>query len=141
MATTTNPLLDKIHEMMEHPLPTPPVGSRVCWFEANETDRIYAATVTKIEGPGKLKLCVQKPDHMPMHKTGVLHRSHPCHINKHSTETMRCGAWDYVEGDRPLKFHYERHLQELRRREAGILEQEKINAEIAATGHSERAVT
>ena len=120
-----NNALDKIRAEKQDPLPTAPVGMMVNWFECNETDRCYAAIVTMHEGPGKLKLTVFKPNAVPVHKMGVLHRSHPVHKDSHNTNTMRCGAWDYLAGQNPLKAHFALHLAELERREQGILDQER----------------
>jgi hypothetical protein len=114
-------MLDQIKAQKANPLPTPPVSMTVQWFERNETERCYAAIVTFQEGPGRLKLCILKPNGHPMHKEGVLHRSDPVHANKHNTATMRNGAWDYRPGEGPLKSHRELHLKELERREAAIV--------------------
>lgn len=141
LSPSANKSLEQIRVQMDLPLPTAPVGTNVQWFEMNEDERCYAALVTRIEGPGKVQVVVFRPNAMPQHRQGVLHRSHPVHKNRHATETMRNGAWDYPPGVNPLKGHRELHLKELKRREAAILEQERINAEIAARGVSERAIT
>lgn len=124
--------LEQIKQMKQEPWPTAPVGWNVNWFEANESDRCYAAIVTKVEGPAKVALAVLKPNSMIVHKMGVLHRSHPVHRNKHATETMRNGAWDYLPGTNPLKSHRDVHLKDLEKREFGILEQQRL-AEAAKT--------
>jgi len=113
--------LDQIKQLKANPLPTPPVSMTVQWFERNETERCYAAIVTFQEGPGRVKLCILKPNGHPMHKEGVAHRSDPVHAVKHNTATMRNGAWDYRPGEGPLKSHRELHLKELERREAALL--------------------
>lgn len=133
--------LESIRAQMENPLPTAPVGMAVQWFELNEDDRCYAAQVTRVEGPGKVQVVIHKPNAMPTHKQGVLHRSHPVHQNKHATETMRNGAWDYLPGQTIPKAHREVHLKELQRREAGILELQRQTAEAAARAAAENAPT
>jgi len=129
---STDTPLEKIRAQMENPLPTPPVGLGVQWFEMDETDRCYAAKVTRVEGPGKVQLIIFKPSAMAQHKQGVLHRSHPVHQNRHATETMRNGSWDYLPGITIPKTHREFHLSELKRREANILEQQRIAESQAA---------
>lgn len=129
--------LDEIKALKANAMPTPPVSSTVQWFERNDDDRCYAAIVTYQEGPGKVKLCILKPNSHPIHKEGVLHRSHPAHENPHNTCTMRNGAWDYRPGEVPLKSHRDLHLRELERREVGVrqaieAEQKKLTGTIPA---------
>lgn len=124
--------LEYIKAQKATPLPTPPVSATVQWFERNDPERCYAAIVTFHEGPGRLKLCIIKPNGHLMHKEGVLHRSDPVHLVKHNTATMRNGAWDYRPGEGPLKSHRELHLKELERREAALLRVMKDEQDILA---------
>lgn len=121
--------LEQIKEQKATPWPTAPVGLAVNWFDRNDSDRCYAALVTKIEGPAKIAVVIFRPNAHPVHKLGVLHRSHPICKNRHATEVERNGTWDYVRGQTPLKCHYETHLKELERREQGILEQQRLTEE------------
>jgi hypothetical protein len=120
--STVREQLDQIKQLKETPLPTPPVGTWVQWFDRNEDDRVYAACVTMHEGPGKVKLAILKPNAHIVHKDGVLHRSHELHRNKHNTVTMKNGAWDYIPGQPALKSHRDLHLKELERRESPLLQ-------------------
>ncbi len=129
--TTNREQLEQIKALKENPMPTPPVGHSVQWFDRNEDDRVYAAIVTQQEGPGKVKLAIFRPNAHVQFKDGVLHRSHELHKNKHNTITMKNGAWDYLPGQPPLKSHRELHLKELERREAALLANEPAVASVA----------
>lgn len=124
--------LEAIRTARLDPLPTPPKGWAVNWFEANDDTRCYAAIVTNQEGPGKVELVIFKPRHHAIHKQGVLHRSHPIHRQRHNTITMGNGTWDYLPGQNALKAHRELHLRELDKQEASVLQSEKIAQQIKA---------
>ena len=126
--STIREQLEQLKALKENPLPTPPVGHAVQWFDRNEDDRVYAALVTFQEGPGKVKIAIFRPNAHVQFKDGVLHRSHELHKNKHNTITMKNGAWDYIPGQTPLKSHREVHLKELERREAALLQVEREQA-------------
>jgi hypothetical protein len=122
---TVREQLEKIKQQKASPLPTPPVGTMVVWHDRNEDDRNYAAVVTFVEGVGRVKLAIFKPNAHVIHKEGVLHRTHEVHENKHSTVTMRNGAWDYVPGQTVPKSHRDLHLRDLEKREAALIQSEK----------------
>lgn len=122
---STKDQLEQIRNERLEPMPTPPVGWSVNWFEANDDDRCYAAIVTRVEGVGKLELVIFKPRHHQIAKQGVLHRSHPLHKQRHNTITMGNGTWDYLPGQNALKSHKDLHLKELEKREAAVLQAEK----------------
>ncbi len=77
----------------------PPVGTMVHWYPhadvATDEDRICAAMVTGIEGPGIVALTVYARNAAPVYKQGVRHVSDPFHIGK-KENTMRSGGWDYI---------------------------------------------
>lgn len=76
-------------------MPTPLVGDSVWWFPGNDQENPRAAVVTQIEEPGKLKLAIQPPNGMVLHKSGVLHVTHPMHEHRHNSSTMNNGSWNY----------------------------------------------
>lgn len=125
--------LAKLRAIKQNPLPTPPIGTPVQWFEKNQEDMVAAAVVTRIHSPGKLELKISKPRHHSIHKQGVLHRSDPIHEQRANPATIAAGAWDYLPGEVIPVVHYELHLQEIARQEKAILAdiQSKEDAESA----------
>ena len=136
-----NDLLEQVQAQKSSPLPTPPIGWQVNWFEQNKPDLCYAAVVTAVQAPGKLELTVFKPRHFPIHKQGVLHRSHPAHEGRANPATISSGSWDYLPSQRAHKAHYEMHVSQLERREQAILEEERMRrgAEEAKAGIAKEA--
>ena len=124
-------LLASLKKQKDNPFPTPPIGWMVQWFDRNRTDECSAALVTNVQGPGKLELTIFKPRHFPIHKQGVLHRSHPSHLKPSNPNTVTNGSWEYLPMQRPHKAHYELHLAQLEAREDAMLEEER-NAKEAA---------
>jgi hypothetical protein len=118
--------LDEIKRLRENPLPTPPIGERLQWFEANQDDRCYAAVCTRQEAAGKIEIAIFKPRHTVIHKQGVWHRSHPVHQNRHNNVTVNNGSWDYLPGTVIPKSHRDRYLRELDQRQHNILESERV---------------
>lgn len=124
-----NQLLQSIKKQKDNPLPTPPIGASINWFEQNKEGLCYAAIVTGIQGPGKLEITVFKPRHFPIHKQGVLHRSHPAHEGRSNPATIASGSWDYLPLEKAHKAHFQLHLEHLEKREDAILEEERRRQE------------
>ena len=124
--------LERIRSIKKNPLPTPDIGWWVHWFEKNEDSMCVPALVTQVLGPGKLMLEVHKPRHVPIHRTGVLHRSDPIHEQRAHPATIAAGSWDYIPHAQVPQEHYDLHLEELRRQESAIMrqmeDQERIKA-------------
>ena len=120
---------DMIKREKDNLLPTAPKATMVLWYDRNMEDREYSALVTEQQGPGKLELVIFKPRGMPMHKQGVLHRSHPVHEKRADSSTIRNGSWDYPQNVKPHRSHFEYHLAEIERREKHLLESERIAKE------------
>jgi hypothetical protein len=130
--------LDQIREQKDNPLPTPPIGTWVHWFERNQKDACYAALVTAIQGPGKLELEIHKPRSVAINRQGVLHVSHPCHEKRANPASVASGSWDYLPLQKPHKAHFELHLSQLEAREGAMMDEErrareadKVNKSIA----------
>lgn len=122
-------LMEKLKRDKESPLPTPPIGMAVQWFDRDKDDMAYAAVVTAIQAPGKLELAIFKPRHHTVHKQGVMHRSAEIHQRKNNPTTVTNGSWDYITGQRAVQRHYQEHLQEIERRELAILDEERRRRE------------
>lgn len=130
--------IKELDEQIANPTATPPVGTLVVWYRGARFDPAdpsrtqVASLVTGVEGPGKLKLVAFPPFGMPTHKQGVLHISHPLHQQRNNSVSVDSGAWDYPDGVRPSKSHYDLHLNEARsRREAAekqLAEAEAVSA-------------
>ncbi len=119
-------LLKKLRAQKDDPLPTPPVGYDVQWFDRNDKDLAYAAKVTAVQGPGKVELVIFKPRAMPIHKQGVMHKSSDVHKQRNNSTTVRSGSWDYMPLVKQPASHLQPHLKELERRELAILEEERL---------------
>jgi hypothetical protein len=114
MSVDTTPLMLQIEETeseLASPLPTPPVGTLVVWYDrgVKAADAQRAAIVTKVEGPGKVQLTVFAPNAMPMHKIGSLHISHSVHEKAHNSVSKNSGGWDYRDGEMIPGEHYDLH--------------------------------
>ena len=115
--------LERIRNMKKNPLPTPDIGWWVHWFEKNEDSMCVPALVTQVLGPGKLMLEIHKPRHVPIHRTGVLHRSDPIHEQRAHPATIAAGSWDYIPHAQIPQEHYNLHLEELKRQESAFMRQ------------------
>jgi hypothetical protein len=109
-------------------LPTPPVGWPVVYFEPGDSkmEQPIAATVTAVEGPGRLKLAVQKPMKMIEHKVGVFHVTQPEILEG---KWKNKATWHYLDGMTNAKcFDY--HKAEVARlakiREDGAVRQREL---------------
>jgi hypothetical protein len=106
------------------PLPTPPVGTMIVWYrgarrdENNPSVSQIPAIVQQVDGPGKVKLIAFPPQRNPENKQGCLHIKHPIHLNRANSVSVDSGAWDYPDGTRPAKFHFDLHLAEIARQKA-----------------------
>lgn len=125
----------ELDQQIANPAATPPIGTPVVWYRGARVDdqdpskTQVAAMVTGIEGPGKLKLVTFTPFKNEEHKQGVLHISHPLHANRANSVSVNSGAWDYPDGVRPAKGHYDLHLEVLKiRREEAVKQLEEAKA-------------
>jgi len=108
----------EIEKEEQSPLPTPPVGTPVVFYPGAriESGAEVAAIVTQVQGPGKLTLAVFRPMGMVQGQKQCLHASHPLHEKLDKAVSRNNGAWDYPQGIRPAKLHYQVHLDELAKR-------------------------
>lgn len=115
-------LVRDLEAQLKDPTPTTPVGEPVAWLDRGvvSPETTFAALVTQVEGVGKVKLVVFKPNAMPIHKVGVVHISNPQHQIPNNATTVRNGAWDYPEGARVPSPHYEYHKRYITERIANI---------------------
>jgi hypothetical protein len=115
-------LLAAVEAEIASPMPTPPVGTMVIWYDRADTrpGGERAAVVTKIEEPGKLTLTIFPPNSMPIHKQGCLHISNPIHERKSNAVSRNSGAWDYLDFTDIPKVHYEPHLKRLGKKRDSI---------------------
>ncbi len=128
--------VEELKALQANPYPTPPVGTPIVWFNAAKRDenRPYddavASIVTKIDGPGKVTLVAFSPHAMPSHKRSSHHVSHPIHKVRMNSVSVDSGSWDYPEGVRPHKDHYQIHLAEIQRQleecDANLKTQESV---------------
>ena len=115
--------IDKINASLKNPLPTPPVGTPVVWYDRAERkeDGEIAALVTKVEGPGKVTVTVFRPQGMPdPTRRGCLHMSHPTHEQRHNAVSRNSGGWDYPIGSRAPKDHLALHTEQLNMRKDAL---------------------
>jgi hypothetical protein len=115
--------IDELDAQIASPTPTPPVGTTVRWFKRANPDDVYAAIVTRIEAAGKLTVTVFLPFGVPTHTKGCLHASHPIHKQRTHTVSVNSGSWDYLDGQKPPKSHFEMDVAVLTRRRDALLEQ------------------
>lgn len=121
--------IEELKALQAAPYPTPPVGTNIVWFNGAKRDQLrpyddaVASVVTKVEGPGKVSLVAFAPFAMPAHKRASHHVSHPIHLVRMNSISVESGSWDYPDGIRPPKDHYQLHLAELQRQ----LEECEIN--------------
>ena len=116
---STEDLIKELEMETKSPLPTPPVGFTVVWYDAarNDPGAEKAAIVTKVEGPGKLVLTIFPPNGMPIfNKKGILHTSHPVHERRGNAVSKNSGSWDYPAGITVPKSHNDLHLAELNKK-------------------------
>lgn len=137
MPIDIEPLLSQIDDTeneMLYPLPTPPVGTMIVWYDRGQKidGSQRAAIVTKVEGPGKLQLTVFAPNAMPTHKIGSLHISHPVHTKAHNSVSKNNGGWDYRDGDDIPDTHYEAHRNVLQTKLTGMRRSLEEAEQIAA---------
>jgi len=122
-------------------LPTPPIGTPIQWYETGNKEFTLAGRVTGIEGPGRLKVAVDRINAITQHKTAVYHVNSPVHDQANNSTTYRCGSWDYLPGTKIPKEHYELFDQEIERRKENLRKAEeaaKKNAELFAARQAER---
>lgn len=136
----------QLEEQLKKPLPTPHIGCMVLWYPRGriETENEVAAIVTAIEGPGKVKLTVFKPNAMQEHKQGVHWSGHPAMEGKDFAQArIHNGVWDYETNTNVRKSHYDLHREQLQRKKEAALEAKrqqldaeraKANLEKSATG-------
>jgi hypothetical protein len=114
--------LEKDRERLQ---PTPPIGTPVQWYQGGEKAAAYAALVTGIEGPGRLKLVIFPINQFHQHKLAVHHVSHQVHDKPGNSTTKNSGSWDYAPGVKFPHGHYELHEAELNKREANLKAQDE----------------
>lgn len=123
-------VLAEIEKEKKRPIPTPPVGFPIVWYLNGERDKPSAATVTDVEGPGRVAVAIQPKNSVSRHKTGVLYTHHGESENddgtaKSTPHTARNGTWDYIPGfpkTIPAE-HFEAHKKLLEYRETSALKQ------------------
>ena len=118
--------------------PTPRLGERVLWYQANDSTKVFAADVVQIERPGQVqvRLLKAKNDHFAAgdHMLGVRHRADPVHEGGSNQTTVRSGSWDYLVGEKIPDAHYQAARDEIRVREKNTLEaQGKMAERVRAT--------
>ena len=130
--------IEELKQMEANPLPTPPVGTVVVWFNAARRDpnRPYedavASVVTKIDGPGKVTLLAFAPFGVPSHKRSSHHVDHPIHKQRANSVSIESGSWDYPQGQRIPKEHYVIHLDEIARQRSEAEANLKLNEAVVA---------
>ena len=137
MPVNVGPIEDAISSLdrdMKSPIPTPPVGTMVIWYDRAEVrpGAEIAAMVTAVESPGKLKLVAFRPQGMPEHKRGVLHISDPIHENRHNAVSRHAGGWSYPHGVSVPKDHYQPHLEVLKARKDSLVKSLNEAKEVSA---------
>lgn len=133
----TQPLKNMIRdteEELKNPKPTPPVSTPVVWYDRAQVspEAQINASVTKIEGPGKVTLSIVRPHHFPEHKRAVLHVSDPIHEKVSNPTSIQNGAWDYPDHTRIPKAHYDLHVAALEKKLNSVRQQLKEAEEIKA---------
>jgi hypothetical protein len=130
--TTQQEILDGAKAQKKSPLPTPPVGYAVQWYEGGRRENVRAAIVTKVEGPGRVMLAVISPNSFVIHKS-VHHADHPVHKRQNAPEAARNGTWDYLPDTKIPASHHKLHIEQLDRQitavENQILEVEQRKEE------------
>lgn len=113
-----------VDEQIKKPLPTPPVGTPIIWFDKAivKPGAELAAVVTKVEGPGKVTLVVFRPCAFPEFKRSSLHEFHLQNKERHVEALSNCGAWAYPRGTVIPKSHNELHLEALHTKRSSLLE-------------------
>jgi len=110
---------DRIEELtreIKNPLPTPPVGSTVVWYNrADKNTAPYAAIVTGIDEPGRIKITMFPPNGFFKTAQGVHYIEHPMHSQKNNHVSEQSGAWAYPAGVSIPKDHFDAYRS---RREA-----------------------
>ena len=115
--------IDELDAQIANPTPTAPVGTTIKWYKRANPEDAYAAIVTKVEAAGKLTVTVLPPFGMPTHTRGCLHISNPIHDRRTHSVSMNSGAWDYLDGQKPPKSHFELDVATLTKRRDALLEQ------------------
>lgn len=121
-----------LDSQLKNPLPTPHIGCPVLWYPRGrvEEENAVAAIVTAVEGPGKVKLTVFKPNAMQEHKNGVHWAKHPAMEGKDFSQAkIHNGVWDYEKNSSPRKSHYDLHTQQLERKREAVLEAKRQQLE------------
>lgn len=116
--------LDAVDEQAKNPMPTPPIGLHVWWYDRGQRGegRETAAIVTAIESPGQIQLTIFRPNSIAIHKNGVKHVGDLQHTAPANPQTVNSGSWDYINNKTPPKEHYDFHKKVLTKRRDGILE-------------------
>lgn len=96
---TAQELIADLEKQMKNPIPTPPVGLPVQWYDGDNREDPRAARVTRIEGPGRVAVMVDRPVGTAFPKGNVKHVTDPLvkKDNRHP-EVVKCGTWDFVPG-------------------------------------------
>lgn len=129
---TAQELIVEIERQMKNPVPTPPVGMPVQWFDADNRQDPRAARVTRVEGPGRIAVMIDRPVGTAFPKGNVKHITDPVvkKDNRHP-EVVKNGTWDFVPGmfSRIPSQFFELHIEHLekqkRAHEAAIAKVEK----------------
>lgn len=115
--------IDELDEQIANPTPTPPLGTTVKWLKRANREDAYAAIVTKVEAAGKVTVTIFPPFGMPTHTKGCLHISNPIHLQRAHSVSVNSGAWDYLDGSKPPKAHFDMDVLVLTKRRDSLLVQ------------------
>lgn len=102
--------------------PTPVLGKRVIWLQNGDVTRRFPADVVVIEDVGRLQLRIIKAKGdahvLPDHVMGVYHVSNPIHEQQGNQQSVRCGAWEYLDGEEISERDYMQALEALDKKTA-----------------------
>jgi hypothetical protein len=103
--------------------PTPPVGWGINWFPGGDTSNPQAATITAIEGPGKIAVVCFPPGGWPVHHKGVHYVHHPVVKRDGSQQKVRNGSWNYIPDSGKIPNSHMKLHQEVVAKKKSALEQ------------------
>lgn len=98
--------------------PTPPIGTIVQWYRANERreEMMLPAVVIRQVGIGRVDLKVMKMGD-DEHKRNVHHISDPVHeVTRFNVTSRDNGSWKYIDESKIPEDHYDYHKAELKKR-------------------------
>lgn len=112
--------------------PTPRLGERVVWYQANNPDNAFAGDVTVVQSAGRVQIRLIRPKGAATvineYVNGVYHVTSPVHDSASSPDTVRNGSWDYLEGEKPHSGAYEPAREQITKREENVRKQAEQKA-------------